>query len=257
VFLKDSDRLLFLEVLRLCVERFGWFVHAHVLMGNHYHLLVETPRPNLARGMRQLNGVYALRFNRRHGRWGHLFGHRYKAILIERETHLLEVARYVVRNPVRAGLCPSPLDWPWSSCRATAGVTARPAFLTVDWLLEQFGPDRDRASRAYRRFVEQPGEGDLIEKAFAGIYLAGKPFLRSHGGRRRPDREIPYVQQTPLRVPLAQLLRHSSDHALVSAYREHGYTLREIAEALGIHYASVSRRLAAAEATAAAPTHTA
>ena len=101
VFLDDADREAFLATLAEAAGRWGWLCHAHCLMTNHYHLLVETPRPTLARGMRDLNGVYTQRFNRRHGRPGHLFQGRYTAVLVERESHLLELCRYVVLNPVR------------------------------------------------------------------------------------------------------------------------------------------------------------
>src|SRR3972149_1510166 len=105
IFRDDADRLAFLDVLARVLDRFGWLCLAYCLMGNHYHLLVETPRPNLARGMRQLNGVYAQRFNRRHNRVGHLTQGRYGAVLVEGDEHLLTVASYLVRNPVRAKLC--------------------------------------------------------------------------------------------------------------------------------------------------------
>ncbi|MBD0330019.1 MAG: transposase [Thermoleophilia bacterium] len=251
VFLDDADRLLFLESLRQVVERFGWRLHAYCLMGNHFHLLVETPQPNLARGMRQVNGVYAQRFNRRHQRWGHLFGHRYQAILVHREGHLLELARYIVRNPVRAGLCRSPLDWRWSSCRATAGLEPVPSFLTVDWLLAQFGSDRARAQRAYRDFVEEAADERVLEAVFADLYLGERAHLRRRGGGRPNDSEITRAQRAPIRESLRRLLADESDAAVLRAYYEHGYTLRELASELGVHYATISRRLARAEAARA------
>lgn len=133
------------------MNRFGWLCYAYCLMGNHYHLHVETPKPNLSEGMRQLNGVYTQRVNHRHGRVGHLFQGRHKAILVEKEICLLELARYVVLNPVRAGLVKRAVDWPWSSYRAPAGLGEPSAFLTTDWLLGQFAQDRKKAQRAYRR----------------------------------------------------------------------------------------------------------
>jgi putative transposase len=251
IFLDIDDRLGFLDLLGLTVERFQWIVHAYVLMGNHLHLLVETPKANLARGMRQQNGVYALRFNRRHRRWGHLFGHRYGAILVQRESHLLELARYIVRNPVRAGLCRSPLEWPWSSARATAGLEPVPDFLTVDWLLAQFHPEPCRAQEAYRRFVERDDERRVLDEVVAGLYLGDQHFVRRNGGGRPDDGEIALAQRAPIRVALRRLLDDESDAAITRAYREHGYTLREIAAELGVHYATVSRRLATGEAALA------
>lgn len=111
-----------LEVLGRVVEQFRWKCHAYCLMDNHYHLLVETEEGNLSRGMRQLNGIYTQTFNRRHGRVGHVLQGRYKAILVEKGRHLLELCRYVVLNPARAGAVKTPGAWKWSSYRATAGT---------------------------------------------------------------------------------------------------------------------------------------
>ncbi|MDY7075923.1 MAG: transposase, partial [Chloroflexota bacterium] len=102
IYRGDDDRLRFLDVVGEIGDRFGWVVHAYCLMDNHYHLLVETPNANLSKAMRQLNGVYTQAFNRSHGRVGHVFQGRYKAILVQKETYLLELARYIVLNPVRA-----------------------------------------------------------------------------------------------------------------------------------------------------------
>ena len=102
IYLDNEDRELFLAVLSSVVARFNWRLYAYCLMSNHYHLLVETPQPNLSRGMRQLNGVYTQRFNRRRDLSGHLFQGRFKAILVERDNYLLELARYVVLNPIRS-----------------------------------------------------------------------------------------------------------------------------------------------------------
>ena len=153
IYCDSHDRELFLELLADAVARWEWRCHAYCLMTNHFHLLLETDAPTLAPGMQQLNSRYARAFNRRHERVGHLFESRYRAILVEREAHLLEVARYVVLNPVRAGACADAGDWPWSSYRPTAGADKVPAFLTVDWLLEQLAPDARRATRRYRAFV--------------------------------------------------------------------------------------------------------
>ena len=99
IYLSDQDRIGFLSILEQVCNRFNWLVHAYCLMDNHYHLLVETPDSNLGKGMRQLNGVYTQTSNRTHGKVGHVFQGRYKAILVEKETYLLELARYIVLNP--------------------------------------------------------------------------------------------------------------------------------------------------------------
>ncbi len=109
----DDDRRCFVDLLAETVQSRRWRLYAYCLMDNHYHLLVETPEPNLSRGMRQLNGVFTQRTNRRHGRVGHVFQGRYKSILVEREAYLLELCRYVVLNPVRAGMAARAGEWRW------------------------------------------------------------------------------------------------------------------------------------------------
>jgi REP element-mobilizing transposase RayT len=124
VFLDDADRREILETLSDVIERYAWICHAHCLMTNHYHLLIEMPAGGLSRGMQLLNGVYTQWFNHRPQRVGHLFQGRYKAILFEKESYLLELARYVVLNPVRAGMVRTARDWPWSgSWRGRASLS--------------------------------------------------------------------------------------------------------------------------------------
>jgi len=126
---------MFLDVLERVEARFNWLCHAYCLMDNHYHLMIETPDENLAAGMRQLNGVYTQRFNRRHKRVGHVLQGRFKAILVDRDSYLLELCRYVVLNPVRAKMVPRVGDYRWSSYRATVGMIEAPSYLACDWVL--------------------------------------------------------------------------------------------------------------------------
>jgi len=231
IFLDDGDRRAFLEVLTEVVKWFRWLCYAYCLMDNHYHLLVETPEANLSRGMRQLNGVYTQRFNRRHGRVGHLFQGRYKAILVQKEAHLLELARYIVLNSVRAGLARDPGQWRWSSYRATSGAEQGPAFLRVDWLLEQFSPDREKAREAYRQFVAE-GVGVQVWRGLkGGIFLGDDRFveqLKGRLGRRASDREIPMAQRLAARPSLEELFadidkdRRRRNRRIFEAVRSYG-----------------------------------
>lgn len=119
IFRDDHDRVAFLRLLASAIERHAWLCHAFCLMGTHYHLLLETEREQLSRGLHRLNGVYAQLFNRRHSRTGHLFGSRFHAWTIRDEAHFAATCQYVLENPVRAGLCSTATEWPWSATRRT------------------------------------------------------------------------------------------------------------------------------------------
>lgn len=239
----DHDRLGFLSILARAVERHQWLAHAYCLMDNHYHLLVEVPLGNLPLGMRYVNGVYAQRYNRRYDRSGHLFHARYRSILVEKDAYLLTVARYIVLNPVRAGIVQRPEHYRWSSYRATAGLEEVPAFLTTDWLLSQFAPARRLAQARYRAFVA----AGLADPVVAGERVGNAPFLSLELGRHDALAEVPRVQLRPLRRPLADVFA-AEPAPIAAAYRVHHYRLREIADYLACHYSTVSRALAREEA---------
>ncbi len=150
-----NDKKQFLSILTDLVERYRWLCHAYCLMDNHYHLLIETIEPNLSAGMRQLNGVYAQTFNRKYQRVGHLFQGRYKSIVVEKKTYLLELARYIVLNPVRAKMISNPSKYSWSSYKAISGLIKPPPFLTTDWILNQFGKKKGIAQKKYREYVRE------------------------------------------------------------------------------------------------------
>jgi len=241
-------------VLGQVCGRFNWVVHAYCQMGNHYHLLAETPDGNLAKGMRQLNGVYTQRFNQAHSRAGHVFQGRYKAILVQREAYLLELSRHVVLNPVRARMVRDAGDWPWSSFRATAGVTPAPDWLETDWILAAFAGSLQDAQSAYRGFVaegnNQPSPWEALKNQ---IFLGSEAFVaemqRQIDGNRRLS-EIPKTQRRPLPRPLAWYFRHhrDRDRAIFEAFRSGGYSMREIGEHIGLHYSTISRIISVNEA---------
>lgn len=250
IFLGDADRALFLDVMAQAREQFNWTVHAYCLMGNHYHLLVETPDGNLSQGMRQLNGVYTQRFNRRHQRVGHVFQGRYKAIIVQKESYLLELARYIVLNPVRARMVRSAGDWPWSSYRATAALADVPDWLHTDWILSAFSARRSRAIEQYQAFVaegrNQPGVWEQLKNQ---IYLGSDAFVQEMQTRQPAAAdltEIPLPQRRRPARPLAHYGKQAPgrDEAIAVAYASGGYGLKEIGEHFGLHYSRVSRIVA-------------
>jgi putative transposase len=173
VFLDELDRRRFLGVLAEVVQERGWTCPAYCLMTNHFHLLVQTPKPDLAIGMHRLNSAHANYFNRRHDHTGHLFQARYAAEVVEHEAHLLEACRYIVLNPVRAGLYRRPSGWRWSSYRATAGYVSPPAFLSAGWVLGQFGGDPRGAALQYVEFVAA-GLRDAADRAMSRGLAPGR-----------------------------------------------------------------------------------
>jgi REP element-mobilizing transposase RayT len=155
IYRNPGDYELFAGILTRVVERFEWRCHAFCLMPNHYHLLVETPAPNLSAGMNRLNGLYAQWFNDLYGCSGHVFERRFYSRVVESNYYLYRLARYIVLNPVRARLCEEPSAWRWSSYGPLVGDATAPRFLTTDWLLGQFAPDRPRAQESFRSFVRE------------------------------------------------------------------------------------------------------
>lgn len=254
IFTDDEDKAGFLDILSMVVERFHWLCHAYCLMENHYHLLIETPNGNLSKGMRELNGVYTQRFNQRFRRVGHLFQGRYKAILVEKDRHLLSLCRYVVLNPIRVGLINRPDQWRWSSYGATMGIKSRPSFLTIDWILSQFGGRTRAAREAYKRFVMGETDRESPWKTLKGqIFLGTEEFIQDLRGLLQKEvkiKEVPRVQRYVARPSLRGLLKGKreegrlvEDRAIYDAYVRYGYTMKEIADHLGLHYATIGRAI--------------
>ncbi len=253
IYRDDEDREAWLRVFAGVCERYNWRCHAYCLMPNHYHVVVETPEANLSRGMRQLNGVFTQDSNRRHDLVGHLFQGRFKAILVERDAYLLELARYVVLNPVRAGLVKRAGDWPWSSYGATAGEAPRPKWLEVDWILRQFGRARGRARERYAAFVAEGVSGRRVwDDLRYQVFLGGDDFVARFAEAVKPGddlREVPRAQRRPFVLSLAEFERkhETRKQAMVAAYLSGAYTLQEVGDHFGVHYATVSRAVKAHE----------
>ncbi len=249
----DEDRKVFLDILGKTVKRYNWICHGCCLMDNHYHLLVETVDANLSFGMRQLNGMYTQYNNRKHGKVGHVFQGRYKSIVVEKDSHLLELCRYIVLNPVKAKMTDHPGKWKWSSYVATSTGKGVPEFLSVGWILLHFCKQKIQARKRYVEFVTE-GSDDISspwEKLVGQTIYGSERFvmqLQAHLTPELQTKEIPKSQRHVGRSTLAELLpevifqnKPQRNDAIVKAHLEHGYTLKEIADKIGIHYTTVSK----------------
>ena len=267
IVLDDRDRFIFLEVLAEAIEEHKVLCHAWVLMDNHYHLLVETPEKNLPKFMAQLNGVYTLKFNKRHQRVGHLFQGRYKSIHVDKDIYLKELCRYVVLNPVRAKMKEHPGQWRWSSYRATAGLEKAPQWLEIRWVLGQFGRNLRSAQKSYRAYVlkSMKVEDSPWEKAKHGLYLGGEKFLAKMQALAVQDisLDIPKYQKKLVRPSIKEVFEKvAKNHGMklsglmarkrgmaeirdVGIYllkKEYGYSLKEIGEVMGVGFSAVGNR---------------
>jgi REP-associated tyrosine transposase len=179
IFFDDRDRAFFIDLLGECVTRFAWILTAYSVMPNHFHLLVQITNETLSKGMQWLNTSYAVAFNQRHRRVGHVLQGRFKSPLVEKETYLLELVRYIVLNPVRANIVTRPEEDCWTSYRATIGLACAPDWLAVDDVLLPFGRDRDLARSALRDFVNAAiGIDSGFWRALSRkAYLGSEPWL--------------------------------------------------------------------------------
>ena len=251
IFKDDADRELFLERLAQVTERYRWICHAYCLMNNHYHLVVETLDGNLSKGMRQLNGVYTQGFNKGHHRVGHLFQGRYKGVVVQKDSHFLEVCRYVVLNPVRAKAAKGPQQWKWSSYRATVGMVKPHRCLRTEDVLGRLGRSKAQAQQRYREFVYEGIEKPSIWEGLKGQSLLGQEgFVEELVGYvkgKEEIQEIPKGQRYLGRPSLEKLFRGIPrrkavrDKLIAEAVKRYGYSQQELAAFLGLHYSTISR----------------
>lgn len=251
IYLSDDNRKTFLSLLDNTCKRHNWYCHAYCLMSNHYHLLIETNTASLSKGMKLLNGTYTQYFNRENKRVGHVFQGRYKAILVQKESYLLELSRYIVLNPVRARMIRTVKDWPWSSYRSTAGFSEIEPCLTIDWILSVFSKTKKKAQERYRIFVQegknQPSPWEQLKNQ---IYLGSDDFVDDMQCKLDPEqslKDIPKLQKQSPAKPLAYYEKQFStrNEAMAMAYLSGHYTLEEVGNWFSISYATVSRAVKA------------
>jgi putative transposase len=263
IYRGDTDREKFLELIRRAVDQFDLRLHAYVLMDNHYHLLIETRRVGLNRALRYLNGVYTQAFNRRHNRVGHLFQGRYKAILVEKESYLLELSRYIHLNPWRVKQSSDPVKYPWSSLGSYVGARAVPSWLTVKDVLRHFG---SKGKRGYREFIQEGIKGgirtpwdDVRGQAVMGSQdFIEKILSRDAVGKGKPRqvvrrRELIGISPEAIMAAVGKYYdiepeemkgrgQRYTEPRYVASYlmRRHGLLgLREIGERVGLHLSAV------------------
>jgi len=169
IYLDESDRVKFLEILREYHDRYGILIHSYVLMDNHYHLILETPAGNLLKVMHGINGGYTGYFNRKYKRAGHLFQGRYKGIIVDKENYLVQLSRYVHLNPVRAAIVGRPEQYRWSSYPGYIGKGKEYQWVEYSWILSKFGSNTKRAREKYREYVEE-GLREEIETPLKNLH---------------------------------------------------------------------------------------
>lgn len=253
IFEDDEDRLALLEVVAQAMSRFDAEMVAYCLMGNHYHFVLGTRQANLSRLMRHINGVYTQRCNRRLGKTGHLFQGRFKAILVDRETYLLELCRYVELNPVRAGLVATASDWEWSSYLHHVEQKPRLPWLDTASLQAYFLgrpadtiADRKRAAKQYEKFVSAGADAQFWGTHLRQqIFLGDEEFVERMQSLAPPeklsDREVSSTHRrevSSLRDWLSD--NRSREEGAFNAYTQGGFKLREIADELGVAVSTVS-----------------
>lgn len=250
IYLNEEDREKFLDILETTISRMQWICHGYCLMANHYHLILETPEANLSKGMRLLNGVYTQSFNRLYNRVGHLFQGRFKSILVEKTTYLKELTRYVVLNPVRAGIVQRAEDYQWSNYRATAGLEARPKWLNVNWTLSCFDRAKKRAKPLYVDFVEEGLKTgmDLEKEIKHQIFLGSEDFISDLQETYSLGKDLSEVPRKQKQDPLKTLdyfkgKYSDRNEAMARAYLSGQFTLKEVGDHFGVHYSTVSKAL--------------
>lgn len=250
IFRNREDREKFISFLQSASERYQALIALYCLMDNHYHLLLETPLGNLSAILHHINAGYTSYFNRKHGRVGHLFQGRFKAILVEKDVYALELSRYIHLNPVRAAIVKRPEDYPWSSYRIYIGKEKGFQFLETNTVLAYFGKDRGKARVKYRQFVEEGlkrGVKNPLESVTASTILGGERFIEWAKEKflidREEGRDIPTIRALLPRPSVEKVMTEVKKAAWnsklareISLYLLHRYSglkLKEIGKLFG------------------------
>lgn len=250
IFFDSADKMDFLRLLEKTNDRYEWLCHTYCLMPNHFHLLLELLKGSLSRGMQFLSSIYAQNLNKRKNWVGHVFQGRFKSILIQRDAYLLELSRYIVLNPVRAGFVSDPKDWPWSSYRAIAGLEPKHGCLHDDWILQQFHENKTLAIEKYSHFVL---DGIRVKNPMSEVIgqniLGNEHFVRRASKMTSKPKDIEHLQniQRLLERPaLNDIISVSAplktrNMQIAEAHVKHGYSMAAIAKLLGADRSTICR----------------
>lgn len=248
----EEDRELFLETVAFVVDRYKWKCHAYSILESKYCLVVETPKPNLSVGMRQLNGIYTQKYNRKHNLAGHVFQGRFKAVIVEKEKYLLDICRLVVLLPAISGTTKNYATYKWSSYKATAGLAKGLSFLESDWILSQFAK---RTATAQKKYIDYVKAGKRSKSPLSDvrgqIFLGSDDFVQKlmpQLKKGKSKKDIPKWQKNLDRPPIEEVFKNIGNKSvkqrnarIKQANQKYGYTLKQIGDHLGLHYTSVSR----------------
>ncbi len=276
IFRIERDFLRFVDRFERMYGRYGVVIHAYVLMTNHYHLLLETPRGNLSPALHDLNTAYTNYFNRRHDRVGHLFQGRYRSIVVEKDSYLLELSRYIHLNPVRAGMVKKPEAYRWSSYPSYLSSGSCPEWLRREDVLEQVDTNPVKGRRKYRQFVEEGLRreiGDPLKAVMGGIALGGETFWEEVKNRvqgLQGQNEVPVLREIRRKTEAGEIvekvalfygitadritrlehpLHRGTQVAMYLARKKTDLSLNEIAAIFGKrHYTAVSAAFRRVEA---------
>lgn len=245
IFKDDLDRHKYLKILATSIVRYRCICLTYCLMGNHYHHVIETPRPNISLFLQYLNGEYAKYFNRRHRLCGHVFQGRAEALLIEDTTYLGQAIAYIARNPVKARMVTDAAKWKWSGYAATVGKCRCPSFLTIDWLPRLFPAQNLKDSRRLFAIAVHSDQNDDIDSQ---IVMGSSEFrreVRKVIGASLYTSRLPRSYRMLGRPSLQELFAHVEKSerrsAILRAHVVHGYLLSEVAAYLDLHPTTISR----------------
>jgi len=251
IYRDDADRRKMMKYIAEAVEKYSLIIHAFCLMENHYHFEIETPRGNLSQAMHWLKTAYAVYFNKHHKRNGHLFQGRFLSALVEKETHLMALTRYIHLNPVRAGMVERPEDYLWSSYREYIRTGRRWEWLEIGWTLDQFGGTSRTGRQYYRQFVEEgilERSLDPMEESTGGILLGSDRFVewvQEHILNQREDKSSVSAKREIRNIELGEIIRHVGKSMNVSEKTtrvrgRHGNDARDLSVYLAYTYCDLT-----------------